>query len=179
MTELKRLQSHVSLLIMSRPISNMESILKEAVHINVEANATDISNYLQQRLDTAGSMKKHLREEPTLRDTIISRISRKTKGIYVVNFRTKHRLHYADTLPRSLIARLYLNTLVHKITRQKIKKRPRGITQNPRFHLRRPNDSYQVTKSQRSCGSCGQSSRLEFLRCPTLDCYRDTTRISH
>ncbi|RYN82789.1 hypothetical protein AA0120_g9495 [Alternaria tenuissima] len=102
LTELRKLQGRASLLVMSRPIPGLEKGLEGAIRIRVEASTTDIRNYLQQRLDAAQSMQKHLQAEPKLRDHIISCITDKIKGMF-------------------LMARLYLDTLVHKTTRRKIK----------------------------------------------------------
>jgi len=81
LTELKKLQSRLCLLVMSRPIQDLENLLKGAVRVTVEASMTDIKNYLQQRLKSTGSLQKHMADEPSLRDTIISRITQKIKGI--------------------------------------------------------------------------------------------------
>ena len=81
LTELKKLQSRLCLLVMSRPIPDLENLLEGAVRVTVEASMTDIKNYLQQRLESTGSMQKHLADEPSLRDTIISRITQRIKGM--------------------------------------------------------------------------------------------------
>jgi hypothetical protein len=79
--ELKKLQSRLCLLVMSRPIPDMEFMLEGAVRVTIEPSMTDIENYLQQRLEGTRSMQKHLADEPSLRDTIISRITQKIKGM--------------------------------------------------------------------------------------------------
>lgn len=43
MTELKKLQSRICLLVMSRPIPDL---FEGAVHVTMEASPIDISNYL-------------------------------------------------------------------------------------------------------------------------------------
>ncbi|EHK48124.1 hypothetical protein TRIATDRAFT_305868 [Trichoderma atroviride IMI 206040] len=102
LTELKKLQHRMCLLVMSRPIPDLEEPLEGATRVNVEASLIDIKNYLLQRLESTRSMQKHLAEEPSLRDKIVSVIVQKIKGMF-------------------LMARLYLDTLVKKTTRRKIK----------------------------------------------------------
>ncbi|KAF2731690.1 hypothetical protein EJ04DRAFT_442513, partial [Polyplosphaeria fusca] len=101
LTEIKKLQNSC-LLVMSRPIPDLDDLLEGAIRIRIEASSTDIKNYLQQRLESTRSMQKHLAEEPGLLNTIVSRIELKIKGMF-------------------LMARLYLDTLIHKTTRRKIK----------------------------------------------------------
>ncbi|KAM0463933.1 hypothetical protein ACHAO4_000658 [Trichoderma viride] len=102
LTELKKLQHRMCLLVMSRPIPDLEEPLEGATRVNVEASLIDIKNYLLQRLESTRSMQRHLTEEPSLRDKIVSIIVQKIKGMF-------------------LMARLYLDTLVKKTTRRKIK----------------------------------------------------------
>ncbi|KAI0885923.1 uncharacterized protein GGS22DRAFT_188212 [Annulohypoxylon maeteangense] len=130
-TELRKLQHRMSILVTSRPIPDLEELLKDSIRITIEASSTDIRNYLQQRIESTSSMKKHLADEPALRETIISLILQKVKGMF-------------------LMARLYLDTLINKTTRRKIKNAletlPEGLDsiyeelmvrielQNPRDH---------------------------------------------
>ncbi|KAI1413342.1 hypothetical protein F5Y13DRAFT_198613 [Hypoxylon sp. FL1857] len=112
----------------SRPIPDLEELLEDAVRVTVEASPTDIRNYLQQRIESTSSMQKHLADEPALRDTIISLILQKFSSCRF----------------------LYLDTLINKTTRRKIKNAletlPEGLDsiyeelmariklQNPRDH---------------------------------------------
>ncbi|KAK2605992.1 hypothetical protein QQS21_003618 [Conoideocrella luteorostrata] len=102
LTELKRLQHYTYLLIMSRPIIQLDVLLEDSVRISVEASPKDIENYLQERLGSTRSMQKHLSEEAGLQGIIIARIMHKIKGMF-------------------LMARLYLDTVINKMTRRKIK----------------------------------------------------------
>lgn len=81
LTELKKLQCRMYLLVMSRPIPDIELLLEGAIRLNVEASLIDIKNYLQQRLESTRSMQRHLAEEPCLRDRIVSVIIQKIKGM--------------------------------------------------------------------------------------------------
>ncbi|UKZ85716.1 uncharacterized protein TrAFT101_001565 [Trichoderma asperellum] len=81
LTELKKLQHRMCLLVMSRLIPDLEQLLEGATRLNVEASLIDIKNYLQQRLESTRSMQRHLGEEPRLRDRIISVIVQKIKGM--------------------------------------------------------------------------------------------------
>ncbi|KAL7928629.1 hypothetical protein V8C35DRAFT_317810 [Trichoderma chlorosporum] len=102
LTELKKLKHRMCLLVMSRPIPDLEQLLEGAIRLNVEASLIDIKNYLQQRLEGTRSIQRHLADEPSLRDRIVSVVIQKIKGMF-------------------LMARLYLDTLVTKTTRRKIK----------------------------------------------------------
>lgn len=81
LTELKKLQHRMCLLVMSRPIPDLEEPLEGATRVNVEASLIDIKNYLLQRLESTRSMQRHLTEEPSLRDKIVSIIVQKIKGM--------------------------------------------------------------------------------------------------
>jgi hypothetical protein len=81
LTELKKLQHRICLLVMSRPIPDLEQLLEGAIRLNVEASLIDIKNYLQQRLESTRSMQRHMSEEPSLRDRIVSIIVQKIKGM--------------------------------------------------------------------------------------------------
>ncbi|KKP01340.1 ankyrin repeat protein [Trichoderma harzianum] len=92
LTELKKLQHRMLLLVMSRPMPDPEGLLEDAIRINVEASLTDIRNYIEQRIDNTRSMQKHVEGVPELRHRIVTVILQKIKGMF-------------------LMARLYLDTL--------------------------------------------------------------------
>lgn len=69
------------LLVVSRPIPDLDPLLEGAIRLNVEASLIDIKNYLQQRLESTRSMQSHIEEEPSLRDSIVSTIVQKIKGM--------------------------------------------------------------------------------------------------
>ncbi|KAI9778477.1 MAG: hypothetical protein M1816_004032 [Peltula sp. TS41687] len=102
LNKIKELKPKVCLLVTSRPIPSIGRILKDAVHVEVQANAEDITNYLEERISGSETMQAHLEKDPTLRQTIISRIVQKVKGMF-------------------LMARLYLDSLATKLTRRKVK----------------------------------------------------------
>jgi hypothetical protein len=81
LTELRKLKSRVCLLITSRPIPKLEEGLEDAVHVYAKASDSDIKNYLEQRLASVKSMQKHFADEPSLKSTIISRITQKIRGM--------------------------------------------------------------------------------------------------
>ncbi|KAI9148367.1 26S proteasome non-ATPase regulatory subunit [Paramyrothecium foliicola] len=86
----------------ARPLPDLEKLLDDAIHIEVEASPTDIENYLGQRLESTRSIQIHLAQDSLLQETIVSVILEKVNGMF-------------------LMARLYLDTLVNKTTRRKIK----------------------------------------------------------
>ena len=81
LTELKKFQHHVSLIVMSRPIPDIEDLLSGAVILSIEASPVDIRNYLEQRLASTRSVQKHFKEEPSLQTMIVSRIMEMMKGM--------------------------------------------------------------------------------------------------
>ncbi|KAL7960660.1 hypothetical protein V8C34DRAFT_302963 [Trichoderma compactum] len=97
LTELKKLQHRMLLLVMSRPMPDPEGLLEDAIRINVEASLTDIRKYFEQRIDNTRSVQKHVEGVPDLRQKIVTVILQKIKGMF-------------------LMARLYLDTLVTKTT---------------------------------------------------------------
>lgn len=81
LTELRKYKSRVCILITSRPLPKLEEGLEDAVRIYAKASEHDIKNYLEQRLASVKSMQKHFVEEPSLLETIVSRITQKIKGM--------------------------------------------------------------------------------------------------
>ena len=82
LTQLFSLQPIANLLLVSRTIPSLESTLERAVRIKLEPHEEDIRNYLLQRLKETPSMKRHFDDEPSLPETIISRLTQKIKGMY-------------------------------------------------------------------------------------------------
>lgn len=119
LAQLRRLRFKACLLFMSRPIPNLEKELQDSTRVNLTPHEEDIRNYLLQRLDGSITMRKHFREEPSLRRTIVTRIIQKVKGMWVYQ---KIASGTSDLLfARFLMARLYLDSLATKITRRKVK----------------------------------------------------------
>lgn len=81
LTELRNFKSRMCLLILSRPIPRLEVGLEDAVRMHAQASESDIKNYLEQRLASVATLQKHFVDEPSLKETIISRITQKIKGM--------------------------------------------------------------------------------------------------
>jgi hypothetical protein len=56
LTELNKFKDGVCVLIMSRPIPELERLLTDVVRVDVAALLADIRNYLQQRIESAKSI---------------------------------------------------------------------------------------------------------------------------
>lgn len=118
LAQLWRLRFKACLLFMSRPIPTLEKELQGSTRVYLSPDEDDIKNYLLQRLDVTTTMKRHFRDEPSLRTTIVARITQKIKGMWV-DLYTALILNLIHL--RFLMARLYLDSIATKITRRKIK----------------------------------------------------------
>ena len=101
-TELKSLLPYVSLLLVSRPLPYLESRLPNATQIELRAHDEDIIEYVKERVALSQRMHGHMQKDPKLLQTIISKILKKVKGMF-------------------LMARLYLDSLISLSTLRRVK----------------------------------------------------------
>ncbi|KAI9671036.1 MAG: hypothetical protein M1831_005121 [Alyxoria varia] len=100
--QLKRSASNASVIIFSRPLSELESVLKDTRRINVESQDEDIECYMSERLSSCESIQVHFRKDQTLKQRIMDAVVPKARGMF-------------------LMVRLYLDSIITKGNRRQIK----------------------------------------------------------
>lgn len=84
MSEIKKLQPTLRLLVTSRPhISDIERMFSDAMQLEVRANSDDVQKYIDGRIDREVRLKHHVDQDPTLRHEIIGAILAKVDGMYI------------------------------------------------------------------------------------------------
>lgn len=81
LNEIRKLQPFVHLLITSRPISGIENELDGATHLEIRATDGDVSRYLENRIVKEGRLRRLLRADLALQETIIAKIVENAKGM--------------------------------------------------------------------------------------------------
>ena len=113
-SELVSLLPGVSLFIVSRPLPHLEQRLEMASRIELKASDEDIMAYVRERMTISQRLKVHLQKDPGLLQTIVTKITSKVKGMF-------------------LMARLYLDSILTMITPRKVKAAlellPEGLNQ--------------------------------------------------
>ena len=85
LTELLRLPSNAYLLVTSRPNSFVESILGEAKRLQTSAHVDDVRRHVAARIAKEPRLMKWISAEPYLQDEIVSKITERTQGMYVMS----------------------------------------------------------------------------------------------
>jgi hypothetical protein len=81
LNEIRRLQPSVHILITSRPISSIESELEGATHLEIRATDSDVRTYLETRIMREGRLRRLLKADLALQETIIDKIAENAKGM--------------------------------------------------------------------------------------------------
>lgn len=77
---------NLHILVTSRPNSFIEGILAEAKCLEISAHKDDVRRHLANRIANETLLMRHIAAEPSLRETIISTIIEKARGMYVKNY---------------------------------------------------------------------------------------------
>lgn len=101
-TELTSLLPNISLLLVSRPLPHLKSRLANATQIELQAHDEDIIEYVKERVALSQRMHSHMQKDPKILQTIISKVLKKVKGMF-------------------LMARLYLDSLISLSTLRRVK----------------------------------------------------------
>ncbi len=119
LAELVDLPSEVRLLVTSRPNSAIEQLFVEAECLEISAHEDDMRRHLAARIASESLLMRHIAADPSLRDTIITKVIEKAGGMYV-----KPNLYLSKciTVARFLLAELHIDSL---------------SSENNRRHLRR------------------------------------------
>lgn len=77
--ELQRLP--LNLLVTSRYEKSIEQRLSKAEHLEIRATAADVETYVKARIPSEHLLARHIRADPTLEETIVDGIVRKSQGM--------------------------------------------------------------------------------------------------
>ena len=83
LTEIRKLQSSVHLLVTSRHISTIEYEFRKASRLEIHASDGDVRRYLESRITREPQLAGHVEADPALRDTIIDTLVENAKGMCV------------------------------------------------------------------------------------------------
>ena len=80
LTEIRKLPS-IHLLVTSRHVLTIEREFDKAVSVEITASNEDVRRYLESRMERERRLARYVRTDPTLKETIISIIVEKAKGM--------------------------------------------------------------------------------------------------
>ena len=83
LVELMAFPSKVQLMITSRPNKSVEHMLKAAKTLEKSAHEHDLQQYLAAKMAMDSSLVEYTAADRSLQDTIISKIIKKARGMYV------------------------------------------------------------------------------------------------
>ncbi len=119
LAELVNLPSDVHLLVTSRPNSSIEQHFAEAECLEISAHENDICRHLAARIANESLLMGHIAADPSLRDTIITKIIEKARGMYV---KPNPYLTKFITFIRFLLAELHISSLSSEISRRRLRR---------------------------------------------------------
>ncbi|MCJ1478158.1 hypothetical protein MMC13_006834 [Lambiella insularis] len=113
LNELRSLSGNVNLLVTSRNFSSIESAFNDTKSLEIYAAEADVTQYIMGRLQREQRLAKHIKSDPGLQSTIVSKILAQAKGMF-------------------LLAQLHMDSLVNKNNRKAIysalNNLPKGIS---------------------------------------------------
>jgi hypothetical protein len=81
LTEIRKLQPSIHLLITSRHISTIEREFEKAARVEIRANDEDVGRYLECQIESDGRLVRLVKADPSLKATIVNTIVEDTKGM--------------------------------------------------------------------------------------------------
>ncbi|KAM3084408.1 hypothetical protein ACMFMG_001486 [Clarireedia jacksonii] len=82
--ELRNLSPNARVLCTSRRLGDIEEKLMDVLHLEIKASDTDVRAYLGARADSEENIVRFCKKDPTLRATIIERVSKKANGMFLL-----------------------------------------------------------------------------------------------
>lgn len=79
--ELRNFSPNVHLLVTSRPNSTIERTFEGATCLDIYAHEDDVRRHLHNRIEMQALLLRHITADSSLRDTIVSTILDKTRGM--------------------------------------------------------------------------------------------------
>jgi hypothetical protein len=83
LTEIRKLQPDIHLLVTSRWVPNIEHEFEESSRLEIRASDEDVKIYLEARVVKAARLQRLVKEDPKLHDEIIETIAKNSQGMYV------------------------------------------------------------------------------------------------
>ena len=81
LTEIKKLLPHIHLLITSRWVANIEREFEGSTRLEILASDEDVAIYVKSRIEKEARLKRHVKEDPIMQDTIINTIVKNSRGM--------------------------------------------------------------------------------------------------
>lgn len=81
LAHLRYLLPNIRLLVTSRDITSLGQAFDDATRLEIRANDDDLRTYLQVRIEERALLRSHIKEDPSLKDTIINTIIEKANGM--------------------------------------------------------------------------------------------------
>ena len=80
---IRKLQPNIRLLVTSRWLLNIEREFDKPIRLEIRATEEDVTTYLNDRIQERKRLKNHIKEDPSLHNTIVDTIMRNSRGIYI------------------------------------------------------------------------------------------------
>ncbi|KAI9762012.1 MAG: hypothetical protein M4579_000648 [Chaenotheca gracillima] len=100
---LEKLPSTVQLLVTSRPLPAIHTLLGDAATLEIRADTQDVRSYLEVQLENEEQLQENIERDPSLRESILSTVAAKAQGMF-------------------LLVRLYVTSLAQYDSPQKLRK---------------------------------------------------------
>jgi hypothetical protein len=84
LTEIRRLQPDIHLLVTSRWLPDIEHELKGLIRLEIRASDEDVTKYVKARIENGTRLKRYVNDDPTLLDAIIDTVVKNSQGMYVL-----------------------------------------------------------------------------------------------
>lgn len=81
LAQLRYLLPNIRLLVTSRDITSLGHAFEDATRLEIRANEDDMRTYLQVRIEEQALLRSHIKDDPSLKDTIINTIINKANGM--------------------------------------------------------------------------------------------------
>ena len=83
LTEIKRLEPNMHLLVTSRWVPTIELEFERTMRLEIRAHDEDIRKYLHDRIQKTKRLRSHVEADPSLRDAIVNTLVENSQGMYV------------------------------------------------------------------------------------------------
>ena len=80
-SELRKLQPQLSLLVTSRDIPNLQRQLQDAARLEILASDDDIRHYIEERISISDRLSMYVKKDSSLRELMIETVTKNAKGM--------------------------------------------------------------------------------------------------
>lgn len=81
LAQLRYLLPNIRLLVTSREITSLGRAFDDATRLEIRANEDDLRTYIQVQIEEQALLRSHIKDDPSLKDTIINTIIEKANGM--------------------------------------------------------------------------------------------------